>query len=246
MKQTLFTLEHTRQLTADTYELVLSGDTSAITAPGQFVNIELPGKFLRRPISICNWSSEGALMLLVKVVGDGTKQLVRCVPGTELDVLSGLGNGFDLTLAGQHPILLGGGIGIAPLYGLAQRMLQAGMTPTVGLGFRSQADAFYLEEFGALGCRLMVATEDGSLGTRGFVTDIARNVPECDYVLCCGPLPMLKAVHALPQLTGGQFSFEARMGCGFGACVGCSVPTVQGTKRVCKDGPILYKEEIVW
>lgn len=246
MKQTLFTLEHTRQLTADTYELVLSGDTSAITAPGQFVNIELPGKFLRRPISICNWSSEGALMLLVKVVGDGTKQLVRCVPGTELDVLSGLGNGFDLTLAGQHPILLGGGIGIAPLYGLAQRMLQAGMTPTVGLGFRSQADAFYLEEFGALGCRLMVATEDGSLGTCGFVTDIARNVPECDYVLCCGPLPMLKAVHALPQLTGGQFSFEARMGCGFGACVGCSVPTVQGTKRVCKDGPILYKEEIVW
>ncbi len=246
MKQSLFTLEHTRQLTADTYELVLSGDTSAITAPGQFVNIELPGKFLRRPISICNWSSEGALMLLVKVVGDGTKQLVRCVPGTELDVLSGLGNGFDLTQAGQHPILLGGGIGIAPLYGLAQRMLQAGMTPTVGLGFRSLADAFYLEEFGALGCRLMVATEDGSLGTRGFVTDIARNVPECDYVLCCGPLPMLKAVHALPQLTGGQFSFEARMGCGFGACVGCSVPTVQGTKRVCKDGPILYKEEIVW
>nr|WP_325247817.1 dihydroorotate dehydrogenase electron transfer subunit [uncultured Oscillibacter sp.] len=246
MKQSLFTLEHTRQLTADTYELVLSGDTSAITAPGQFVNIELPGKFLRRPISICNWSSEGALMLLVKVVGDGTKQLVRCVPGTELDVLSGLGNGFDLTQAGQHPILLGGGIGIAPLYSLAQRMLQAGMTPTVGLGFRSLADAFYLEEFGALGCRLMVATEDGSLGTRGFVTDIARNVPECDYVLCCGPLPMLKAVHALPQLTGGQFSFEARMGCGFGACVGCSVPTVQGTKRVCKDGPILYKEEIVW
>lgn len=246
MKQSLFTLEHTRQLTADTYELVLSGDTSAITAPGQFVNIELPGKFLRRPISICNWTSEGALMLLVKVVGDGTKQLVRCVPGTELDVLSGLGNGFNLTQAGAHPILLGGGIGIAPLYGLAQRMLQAGMTPTVGLGFRSQADAFYLEEFGALGCRLMVATEDGSLGTRGFVTDIARNVPECDYVLCCGPLPMLKAVHALPQLTGGQFSFEARMGCGFGACVGCSVPTVQGTKRVCKDGPILYKEEIVW
>ena len=246
MNQSLFTLEHTRQLTADTYELVLSGDTSAITAPGQFVNIALPGKFLRRPISICNWTQEGALMLLVKVVGDGTKQLVRCVPGTELDVLSGLGNGFDLTQAGTHPILLGGGIGIAPLYGLAQRMLQAGMAPTIGLGFRSQADSFYLEEFSALGCRLMVATEDGSLGTKGFVTDIARNVPECDYVLCCGPLPMLKAVHALPQFTGGQFSFEARMGCGFGACVGCSVPTVHGTKRVCKDGPILYKEEIVW
>ena len=239
-------MEHARQLTSDTYELVLSGDTSAITAPGQFVNIELPGRFLRRPISVCNWTEEGALMLLVKVVGDGTRQLVRCVPGTELDVLSGLGNGFDLTQAGQRPILLGGGIGIAPLYGLALRMLDAGCTPTVGLGFRSQADAFYLQEFAALGCRLLVATEDGSLGTRGFVTDIARNVPECDYVFCCGPTAMLKAIHALPQFISGQFSFEARMGCGFGACVGCSVPTVHGTKRVCKDGPILFKEEIVW
>ena len=221
MKQSLFTMEHARQLTADTYELVLSGDTSAITAPGQFVNIQLPGKFLRRPISICNWTKD-ALLLLVRVVGEGTHDLVRCVPGTELDVLSGLGNGFDLAKGGAHPILLGGGIGIAPLYGLAQRMLEAGIAPTVGLGFRSGGDAFYLEEFGKLGCRLMVATEDGS------------------------PTPMLKAVHGLPQLTGGQFSFEARMGCGFGACMGCSVPTGNGYKRVCKDGPILYKEEIVW
>ena len=224
MKQSLFTMEHARQLTADTYELVLSGDTSAITAPGQFVNIQLPGKFLRRPISICNWTKD-ALLLLVRVVGEGTHDLVRCVPGTELDVLSGLGNGFDLAKGGAHPILLGGGIGIAPLYGLAQRMLEAGIAPTVGLGFRSGGDAFYLEEFGKLGCRLMVATEDA------FV---------------CGPTPMLKAVHGLPQLTGGQFSFEARMGCGFGACMGCSVPTGNGYKRVCKDGPILYKEEIVW
>ena len=168
MKQSLFTMEHARQLTADTYELVLSGDTSAITAPGQFVNIQLPGKFLRRPISICNWTKD-ALLLLVRVVGEGTHDLVRCVPGTELDVLSGLGNGFDLAKGGAHPILLGGGIGIAPLYGLAQRMLEAGIAPTVGLGFRSGGDAFYLEEFGKLGCRLMVATEDGSLGTKGFV-----------------------------------------------------------------------------
>ena len=245
MKQSLFTLEHTRQLTGDTYELVLSGDTSAVTAPGQFVNIQLPGKFLRRPISICNWT-EDALLLLVRVVGEGTHDLVRCVPGTELDVLSGLGNGFDLTLGGAHPILLGGGIGIAPLYGLAQRMLEAGVTPTVGLGFRSGKDAFYLEEFSKLGCRLLVATEDGSLGTCGFVSDLAKNVPECDYAFVCGPTPMLKAVHGLGQLTGGQFSFEARMGCGFGACMGCSVPTTNGYKRVCKDGPILYKEEIVW
>ncbi|MBP3485391.1 MAG: dihydroorotate dehydrogenase electron transfer subunit [Oscillospiraceae bacterium] len=245
MKQSLFTVEHTRQLTADTYEMILSGDTSAITAPGQFVNLDLPGHFLRRPISICNWTDE-ALMLLVKVVGQGTRDLVRCVPGEELDVLTGLGNGFDLDIPSGHPVLAGGGIGIAPLYGLAQRMLERGQVPTVALGFRTAKDTFYLEEFAKLGCRLLVATEDGSIGTKGFVTDCVRAVPECDYVLSCGPLPMLKAVHALPQLKDGQFSFEARMGCGFGACMGCTIPTVDGYKRVCKDGPILFKEEIVW
>jgi len=245
MKKSLFTVEHTRQLTADTYEMILSGDTSAISAPGQFVELELPGKFLRRPISICNWTDE-ALMLLVKVVGEGTKELVRCVPGTELDTLSGLGNGFDISLAAKNSVLAGGGIGIAPLYGLAQRMLDAGMTPTVALGFRTAKDVYYLEEFAKLGCRLLVATEDGSMGTKGFVTDCIKAVPECDYVLTCGPLPMLKAVHSLPQLKDGQFSFEARMGCGFGACMGCTVPTKDGYKRICKDGPILFKEEIVW
>ena len=245
MKKSLFTMEHTRQLTADTYEVILSGDTSAITAPGQFVSIDMPGHFLRRPISICNWTDE-ALMMLVKVVGVGTHDLVRCVPGEELDVLSGLGNGFNMDIPSDHPVLAGGGIGIAPLYGLAQRMLERGQNPTIALGFRTVKDAFYLEEFAKLGCRLLVATEDGTLGTKGFVTDCIKNVPECDYVLSCGPLPMLKAVHSLPQLKDGQFSFEARMGCGFGACMGCTVPTVDGYKRVCKDGPILYKEEIVW
>ena len=246
MKQSLFTMEHARQLTEDTYELVLSGDTSAITAPGQFVNISLPGKFLRRPISICNWTKDGALMLLVKVVGSGTHDLVRCVPGTELDVLSGLGNGFDTVFGGSDPVLAGGGIGAAPMYGLARCLLDQGRTPTVVLGFRTRKDAFYLEEFAALGCRLMIATEDGSMGTRGFVTDCLSKLPELDYVFACGPLPMLKAVHSLRGLTGGQYSFEARMGCGFGACMGCTVPTVGGYKRVCKDGPILYQEEIVW
>ena len=245
MKQSIFTLEHSRQLTDDTYELVLSGDTSAITAPGQFVEIELPGKFLRRPISVCNWSANG-LLLLVKVLGEGTRELVRSVPGTELDVLSGLGNGFDLTLGGSNPALVGGGIGIAPLYGLAQRMLAYGKHPTVVLGFRTAADAFYLEEFAALGCNLQIATEDGSMGIKGFVTDAIQALPDCHYVFSCGPLPMLQAVDSLQQLTGGQFSFEARMGCGFGACMGCSVPVKGGMKRVCKDGPILYKEEIVW
>ncbi|MBQ7778675.1 MAG: dihydroorotate dehydrogenase electron transfer subunit [Oscillibacter sp.] len=245
MKKSLFTVEHTRQLTADTYEMILSGDTSAITAPGQFVNLDLPGHFLRRPISICNWTDE-ALMLLVKVVGEGTKDLVRSVPGTELDVLSGLGNGFDISKSGAHPVLAGGGIGIAPLYGLAQRMLEAGMEPTIALGFRTARDVYYLDEFVKLGCRLLIATEDGSMGTKGFVTDCIKAVPECDYVFTCGPLPMLKAVHSLPQLKDGQFSFEARMGCGFGACMGCTIPTTDGYKRVCKDGPILFKEEIVW
>ena len=245
MKKSLFTVEHTRQLTTDTYEMILSGDTSAITAPGQFVNLDMPGHFLRRPISICNWTDE-ALMLLVKVVGEGTRDLVRCVPGEELDVLSGLGNGFNMDIPSENPVLAGGGIGIAPLYGLAQRMLERGQNPTVALGFRTAKDTFYLEEFAKLGCRLLVATEDGTLGTKGFVTDCIKAVPECDYVLSCGPLPMLKAVHSLPQLKDGQFSFEARMGCGFGACMGCTVPTVNGYKRVCKDGPILYKEEIVW
>ena len=246
MKQSLFTMEHARQLTADTYELILSGDTSAITAPGQFVNISLPGHFLRRPISICNWTKDGALMLLVKVVGGGTHDLVRCVPGTELDVLSGLGNGFDTAFGGSEPVLVGGGIGAAPLYGLARCLLDQGRTPTVVLGFRSGKDAYYLEEFAALGCRLMIATEDGSMGTRGIVTDCLKKLPNLTYVFACGPLPMLKAVHSLPGLTGGQYSFEARMGCGFGACMGCTVPTVGGYKRVCKDGPILYQEEIVW
>ncbi len=245
MKQSLFTLEHTRQLTDDTYELVLSGDTSAITAPGQFVNIQLPGSFLRRPISICNWTDQ-ALMLLVKVVGDGTRELVRCVPGTELDVLSGLGNGFDPARAGAHPVLAGGGIGIAPLYGLAQRMRDAGQAPTVALGFRSGQGRLLPGGVRLPGLPPAHCHRGRQPGHPGLCHRLARNVPECDYAFVCGPTPMLKAVHGLPQLTGGQFSFEARMGCGFGACMGCSVPTGNGYKRVCKDGPILYKEEIVW
>ena len=245
MKQTCMRVESARLLTADTYELVLRGDTSAITAPGQFVNLDLPGHFLRRPISVCDWTSE-TLTLLVKAVGAGTRDLVSLAPGTALDLLTGLGNGFHPVPAGCRPILAGGGIGIAPLYGLARRMAEAGQAPTVALGFRTAADAYYLEEFTRLGCRLLIATEDGSQGMKGFVTDCVRSAPERDYVLTCGPLPMLKAVHALPQLTGGQFSFEARMGCGFGACMGCTIPTANGYKRVCKDGPILEREEIVW
>ena len=247
MTQGIYRVEYNRMLTADVWEMRLTGDTGAVTAPGQFINIKLEGLFLRRPISICDWD-ENRLVLLVKEAGEGTKNLVRMAPGTELDVLSGLGSGFDFRpeATGPSPVLVGGGIGVAPLYGLAKRMLAAGRRPGVVLGFRSERDAFYLEEFAALGLEIQAATEDGSFGTKGFVTDVLSAFSGETYVLACGPTPMLKAVHSHPGVTGGQFSFEARMACGFGACVGCSIPTIKGPRRVCKDGPVFRKEEIVW
>lgn len=245
MKESVWTLEQTRRRAGDVWELRLAGDTSAIAAPGQFVNLELPGKFLRRPISVCDWT-EGSLTLLVKEAGEGTRELVRLPAGTELNALSGLGNGFDAAAAPEGAVLVGGGIGIAPLYGLAKRMRAAGRNFQVVLGFRSKEDAFYLDEFAALGLEVLTASEDGSLGAKGFVTDVLKALPGRAYVLACGPTPMLRAVHALPQLTGGQFSFEARMACGFGACVGCTIQTKKGLRRVCKDGPVFHKEDILW
>lgn len=239
------TLEAANPLTADTWELALSGDTSGIAAPGQFVNIELPGRFLRRPVSVCAWDEE-ALLLLVKEAGPGTGALVHSAPGTKFNVLTGLGNGFDAASGGERPVLAGGGIGAAPLYGLARRLIFLGKRPTAALGFRSAADAFYVESFAALGCDVFVATEDGSLGMKGFVTDCIRHVRQADYVFACGPTPMLKAVHAMPQLRDGQFSLEARMGCGFGACVGCTIQTRDGPMRVCRDGPVFRKEALAW
>lgn len=242
MKKSVFTIQSVRRLAAGVHELVLRGDASAVGAPGQFVNIELPGRFLRRPISVCDWTDD-SLLLLVKEAGEGTRELVSLAPGTGLDVLSGLGNGFALSRAGESPVLVGGGIGAAPLYGLARRMLEAGLRPRLILGFRTEEDAAYLEEFSALQCPLEIATEDGSLGTRGFVTEL---LPQNAYVFACGPAPMLRAVWSHPRVAGGQFSFEARMACGFGACVGCTVQTRNGPRRVCKDGPVFRKEEILW
>ena len=246
MLQTKMTLASSKPLTADVWEMAFTGDTEAFTRPGQFVNIELPGRFLRRPISVSNYNDDGCL-LLVRVAGEGTAEMVSMPVGTQFDMLTGLGNGFDPEERGEHPVLIGGGIGVAPMYGLAWKMVGCGLTPTVALGFRTAADAFYIEEFAALGCKVFVATEDGSLGTKGFVTDCVRKfIPEADYAFVCGPTPMLKAVYGLEQLKGGQFRFEARMACGFGACVGCTIPTANGPKRVCKDGPVFRKEEIVW
>ena len=243
MKQTTLTLTEKKQLTADVWALTFAGDTSAVTMPGQFVNLQLPEKFLRRPISICDWDEE-SLLLLVRVAGDGTRALCASPIGAAFDTLVGLGNGFDMTRCDGTPVLVGGGIGTAPLYGLARRMAAAGKAPAVALGFNNAAGAFYLDEFAALGCQVSVATMDGSLGRKGLVTDILEGTG--DYGFVCGPEPMLRAVWASPALRDGQFSFEERMGCGFGACVGCTCQTKYGAKRICKDGPILMKEEIVW
>lgn len=245
MRKTVFSVQSSRLLTSDVFELRLSGDASDFTKPGQFVEISVPGLFLRRPISVCDWS-DNSLLLLIKTVGAGTTALRDLQAGMTLDVITGLGNGFDAAAAATASCLVGGGIGIAPLYALAKQLLAAGKKVVAVLGFRSSGDLFYADEFKALGCDVRIATEDGSLGTKGFVTDVLKSLPECGYVYACGPLPMLKAIAALPQVKDGQFSLEARMGCGFGACVGCTVKTAGGPKRVCKEGPVFVKEELVW
>ena len=242
MKQGLFTVKGNTPLNALVYEMVLSGDTSAITKAGQFVNLQLAGKFLRRPISVCD-VNDGELTLVYKVVGQGTRQMSEMKPGDTVDVLSGLGNGYDETKAGEHVLLLGGGVGVPPLYLLAKHLLASGKTVSVVLGFNKADEVFFEDEFKSLGAAVTVATADGSYGKKGFVTDV---LPEnYDYFYTCGPEPMLKAVYKATK-TSGQFSFEERMGCGFGACMGCSCKTVTGYKRICKDGPVLEKEEILW
>ena len=242
-KTSLFTIESNVPLTASVYRMELTGDTAGITAPGQFVNIALTGKFLRRPISVCDWAP-GRLTLIYKVVGSGTEQLSRMGTGEKLDLLTGLGNGYDLAPAGDAPVLVGGGVGVPPLYGLARALLARGVRPAVILGFNTAAEIFLREEFAALGCPVTVTTADGSAGVRGFVTDALKTV-DYSYFYACGPEPMLKALWRTSR-TSGQMSFESRMGCGFGACMGCSCKTLTGHKRICKDGPVLRKEEIAW
>lgn len=242
MKQGRYSIQYNRPLTTNVYEMRLLGDTSAITAPGQFVNIQLEGLFLRRPISVCDWGRD-SLTILYKVVGKGTAQLSQKREGEELDLLTGLGNGFDTAKCGEKTLLIGGGVGVPPLYGLAKALLKSGKTPVVLLGFNQRSEIFYEEAFRALGVETVVTTVDGSYGVRGFVTDALP--AQYDFFCACGPEPMLKAVCHATQ-TEGLLSFEKRMGCGFGACMGCSCETITGSKRICKEGPVLEKGEILW
>ena len=241
MKQSIFTIVENKALTRDVFKMVLEGDTSAITASGQFVNIQLAGKFLRRPISVCDYD-DSTLTIIYKVVGKGTEQMSRMREGS-LDVLTGLGNGYDMTLAGDAPVLIGGGVGVPPMYGLAKRLTQQGIKCKVILGFNTKEEIFYEDEFKALGCDVTVTTVDGSYGVKGFVTNAMDE--NSSYFYTCGPEPMLKAVYKA-SVTSGQMSFEKRMGCGFGACMGCSCKTLTGYKRICKEGPVMMKEEILW
>ena len=242
MKQSIFQILSNTALTDSVYKMVLEGDTSAITASGQFVNIRLTGKFLRRPISVCDYD-ERSLTIIYKVVGHGTEAMSAMAPGQELDILTGLGNGYDLSLAGDAPLLIGGGVGVPPMYNLAKKLVAMGKTVNVILGFNTKSEIFYEEEFKALGCAVTVTTVDGSYGVKGFVTNA---LPESyTHFYTCGPEPMLKAVYKATA-TSGQMSFEERMGCGFGACMGCSCKTLTGYKRICKEGPVMKKEEILW
>jgi dihydroorotate dehydrogenase electron transfer subunit len=241
MKQRFFEIKENTALTSNVYLMRLAGDTEDIHA-GQFVNILIDGLYLRRPISVCD-CTDGELTIIYKVVGKGTEKMAK-MTGGKLDILTGLGNGYDLSTAGDKPLLLGGGVGVPPLYMLAKKLIAEGKQVSVVLGFNTKDEIFYENEFKALGVTVYVTTVDGSYGIKGFVTDAMKDI-EYTYFYTCGPEPMLKAIYNA-SVTEGQLSFEERMGCGFGACMGCSCKTIYGNKRICKDGPVLRKEEILW
>lgn len=243
MKQEIFEVKSNRKIAQNTFELVLCGNTDGISAGG-FVNIKLDGFFLRRPISVCD-SEENELVLIYKTVGKGTEKMSKMLPGEKLDLLTGLGNGYDETKSGKRPLLIGGGAGVPPMFKLCKDLIAQGKEVTVILGFNTKAEVFYREKFETLGAKVFVTTADASEGIKGFVTDAFELAEPYSYFYCCGPEPMLKAVYAKTK-TSGQLSFEERMGCGFGACMGCSCKTKYGNKRICKDGPVLEKEEIIW
>lgn len=243
MRQSIFEIKSNTALTKTVYKMELKGDVSDITSSGQFVNIKLDGFYLRRPISV-NDCENGILTIIYKVVGKGTEQMAKMQAGEKLDVLTGLGNGYDLSLSGDKPVLLGGGVGVPPLYMLCKKLIAEGKKVSVILGFNTKDEVFCEEDFKKLGADVYVTTADGSYGIKGFVTDALKDI-DYSYFYTCGPEPMLKAVFKSTN-TSGQFSFEERMGCGFGACMGCSCKTITGYKRICKEGPVLKKEEILW
>ena len=244
MKQSIFTVKSNVCIAKAVYEMVLVGDTSDITASGQFLNIKLDGFYLRRPISICDWDNE-TVTIIYKVVGKGTEYMATLGEGAELDILTGLGNGYNLEKSGDAPLLVGGGAGVPPLYNLAKKLIAQGKTVKVILGFNTADEVFYEDKFLALGAETFVTTADGSHGIKGFVTNALDAAGNVTYTYACGPEPMLKALYNATEVSG-QYSFEERMGCGFGACMGCSCKTKYGNKRICKDGPVLEKEEIIW
>ena len=243
MTTSLFTVISNERIAKSVFKMVLSGNASEITRAGQFVNIKLDGFYLRRPISVCDFTDD-MLTIIYKTVGKGTEYMATLKSGQTLDILLPLGNGYNLDNGAKMPLILGGGVGVPPMYHLAKRLIGSGAEVTAVLGFNTADEVFYADEFSALGANVIVTTADGSVGEKGFVTDVMDKI-DYDYVYCCGPEPMLKAVYNKSK-TSGQFSFEERMGCGFGACMGCSCKTKYGNKRICKDGPVLTKEEIIW
>lgn len=243
MNQVIYTVTENACIAEKIYKMILSGDISEIKAPGQFVNLKLDGFFLRRPISVCD-AENNNLTLIYKTVGKGTDRMSKLKAGKKLDVLTGLGNGYDITLSGNNPLLVGGGVGIPPLYMLCKRLIEKKAKPTVILGFGTAREVFYENEFKKLGVPVYVTTADGSCGQKGFVTDVMKNL-HYTYFYACGPEPMFRAIDKIAQ-TGGQYSFEERMGCGFGACMGCSCKTLAGSKRICREGPVMKREEIIW
>lgn len=245
MKQGLFSITQNEKIAQSIYKMRLSGDTSAIKKAGQFVNIKLDGFFLRRPISVCDYTAE-ELLIIYKVVGKGTEKMSAMEKGEQLDILTGLGNGYDLTVKTEKPVLIGGGVGVPPLYKLSKELKNQGKRVSVILGFNSEKEIFFEEEFKEIADRVLICTADGSYGIKGFVTDAIKDI-DFDYFFTCGPEPMFKALEStIDKGISGQLSFEQRMGCGFGACMGCSCKTLTGNKRICREGPVLFREEIIW
>ncbi len=243
-KRNKYEVKSNKQIAPNVYEMILEGETTYITRPGQFINIELEGFYLRRPISVCDYD-ENTITIIYKVVGNGTEKMSTLAKGTILDILTGLGNGFEKLMSGERPLLVGGGVGTPPMYNLCKELVKQNKKPIVVIGFGTKSEVFYEEKFKDLGADVYVSTIDGSYGTKGFVTDVIKNLTDYTYYYACGPENMLKAVYDIAQ-GKGELSFEERMGCGFGACMGCTCKTKYGNKRICKNGPVLKKEEIIW